>query len=101
MLTSGWCLLCRFARDAALLQRVGDVLLPAATKQPQQLQRWLVGKDAFALAEPETTQAIYNALSGDERFPAVQAALGGAPTEVEIAGGKGLPGDFACKDLRL
>lgn len=78
-------LLCRFTRDAALLQLVGQVLLPSASQQPHKLTRWLVGRDAFALAEPETTKAIYDALSG-ERFPAVQEALGGPPSEVDVAG---------------
>ena len=78
-------MLCRFTRDAALLQLVGEVLLPASSQQPHNLNRWLVGKDAFALAEPETAKAIYDALAGD-RFAAVQEVLGGAPTEVDIAG---------------
>lgn len=47
--------------------------------------RWLVANDAFSLALPETTQAIYNALSGD-RFAAVTAVLG-PPTEVGVAAG--------------
>lgn len=75
----------RFARDATLLQRVGEVLLPTASRQAHTLKRWLVGKDAFGLAEPQTATAIYEALAGD-RFPAVQAALGSAPAEVEVAG---------------
>ena len=62
------------------------LLPPSATQQATQpLKRWLVGKDAFALAEPGTGKAIYDALAG-ERFPAVQAALGSAPTEVDVAG---------------
>lgn len=76
---------CRFTRDAALLQRVGDVLLPPASRQPHTLKRWLVGKDAFGLAESETAKAIYDALAGD-KFAAVQAALGSAPSEIDIAG---------------
>lgn len=64
---------------------MGEVLLPASSRQPHTLKRWLVGKDAFALAEPDTAKAIYDALAGD-KFAAVQAALGGAPSEVEIAG---------------
>ena len=45
--------------------------------------RWLVAKDAFDLAGPETSQAIYKSLAGD-RFPAVTALLG-QPTEVNLA----------------
>jgi hypothetical protein len=75
-----------------LLQRVGGVLLPADSRQPHTLNRWLVAKDAFALAEPDTAKAIYDALAGD-KFPAVQAALGSAPSEVEIAGATFLAGE--------
>jgi hypothetical protein len=73
-----------------LFQQVGQVLLPKSAIQQatQPLKRWLVGKDAFALAEPATGKAIYDALAG-ERFPAVQAALGSAPTEVDVAGKAG------------
>jgi hypothetical protein len=79
----------RFTRDAALLQRVGQVLLQHPTTQnPGPLTRfdprWLVAKDAFALADPAATQAIYDALAGP-RFKGVQAVLG-APSEVEVAG---------------
>jgi hypothetical protein len=82
-------ILYRFTRDAALLQRVGQVLLQhPTTPNPQPLPafkpRWLVAKDAFALADPASTQAIYDALSGP-RFERVQALLG-APSEVEVAG---------------
>lgn len=82
-------LLCRFARDAALLQRVGQVLLQHPTTQnptplPRFKPRWLVAKDAFAVADPAATQAIYDALAGP-RFEKVQAVLG-APSEVQIAG---------------
>jgi hypothetical protein len=80
---------CRFTRDAALLQRVGQVLLQHPTTQkPKPLARfkprWLVAKDAFALADPAATQAIYDVLAGP-RFKGVQAVLG-APSEVEVAG---------------
>ncbi|WIA21527.1 hypothetical protein OEZ85_000727 [Tetradesmus obliquus] len=82
--TCGW-----FARDAALLQRVGQVLLQHPTTQnptplPRFKLRWLVAKDAFAVADPAATQAIYDALAGP-RFEKVQAVLG-APSEVQIAG---------------
>lgn len=61
------------------------MLLPAASRQSRQLKRWLVGKDGFALAQPETSKAIYEALAGD-RFAGVQEVLGSPPTEVDIAG---------------
>jgi hypothetical protein len=52
----------RFARDATLLQRVGQVLLQhPSTQNPKPLPpfkpRWLVAKDAFAMADPAATQA--------------------------------------------
>lgn len=76
--------MCRFARDAALLQRVGSVLLPPASAASTPLRRWLVARDAFALAQPATSSAIYNALAG-ERLSRVTAVLG-QPTELELAG---------------
>jgi hypothetical protein len=86
--------LCRFTRDAALLQLVGEVLLPTASQQPHKLNRWLVGKDAFALAEPETAEVLIDTIrslvSGD-RFAADQHALRSAPTEVDVAGALQLP----------
>lgn len=83
-------MLCRFTRDAALLQLVGEVLLPAASQQPHKL-RWLVGKDAFALVEPETAAVLIDTmrtLISGASLAAVQEALGCAPTEVDIAGKK-------------
>ena len=56
--TGGW-----FARDPALLRRAGGVLLDPRSARPTTLKRWLVGRDAFALADPATAQAIYGALS--------------------------------------
>eukprot|EP00854_Cymbomonas_tetramitiformis_P001089 gene1089-1643_t len=57
------------------------------------LGRWhrpsiqLVGTDAFALADPAVSKAIYAALSGQDssRFQAVCEAIGGEPTEVTVA----------------
>ncbi|KAF6252554.1 amidase signature domain-containing protein [Scenedesmus sp. NREL 46B-D3] len=82
--TCGW-----FTRDAVLLQRVGQVLLQHPATQIPKPQapiapRWLVAKDAFAMADAAATQAIYDALAG-ARFGKVQAVLG-APIEVEVAG---------------
>lgn len=83
----------RFTRDAALLQRVGQVLLQhPASKLPQQQHpkpqpfkpRWLVAQDAFTVADTATTQAIYDRLSGP-RFEQVTAVLG-KPEEVPVAG---------------
>lgn len=72
-----------------LLQRVGQVLLQHPATQIPKPQapiapRWLVAKDAFAMADAAATQAIYDALAG-ARFGKVQAVLG-APIEVEVAG---------------
>jgi hypothetical protein len=68
---------------------VGQVLLQHPTTQNSEplarfKPRWLVAKDAFALADPAATQAIYVALAR-ARFKGVQAVLGD-PTEVEVAG---------------
>lgn len=53
--TCGW-----FARDAALLARVGDVLLGGKPATPG---RVLLAQDAFALAMPEAQQALQPALA--------------------------------------
>lgn len=42
-----------------MLRKAGDVLLDPSTKSNVRLKRWLVGKDAFDLADGPTTQAIY------------------------------------------
>jgi amidase len=52
--TCGW-----FARDAAMLARVGDVLLGGNAALPG---RVLLAQDAFALAMPETAPALQSAL---------------------------------------
>jgi amidase len=98
--TVGW-----FARDPALLRAAGAALLPAggaaalggaapgdgaAGHGGGGAPRWLVAKDAFELALPETGAAIYGALSGD-KFAGVQAVLG-APSEVTIGQLEGLEG---------
>jgi amidase len=64
--TVGW-----FAKDAALFERVGRVLLADAAPAPVP-RRLLVGTDAFARALPETADALRTAL---ER---VADAIGGA-----------------------
>ena len=53
--TCGW-----FARDAALLAGVGDVLLGGKAASPA---RVLLAQDAFALAMPEAQQALQPALA--------------------------------------
>ena len=50
-----------FARSAEILRRAGDVLLDPATKSGTPLTRLLVGRDAFDLADPATSAAIYQA----------------------------------------
>jgi amidase len=49
--TVGW-----FARDAATLARVGDVVLPPAVPVP--IERLLLVRDAFALADPEVSELL-------------------------------------------
>jgi amidase len=52
--TVGW-----FARDAAMLSRVGDVLLPEASPKP--IRRLRLVRDAFALADPSVAKALRRA----------------------------------------
>ncbi|GLC35083.1 hypothetical protein PLESTM_000277700 [Pleodorina starrii] len=75
--TAGW-----FARDASVLRAAGSVLLDPASRGPTRLGRWLVARDAFALADPSTGRAIYDSLSAN--FPQVVEVLGN-PTEVDVA----------------
>ena len=49
--TVGW-----FARDAAMLSRVGDVLLPKASPKP--IQRFRLARDAFALVDPAVAATL-------------------------------------------
>ena len=48
-----------FAKNAALLGRVGSVLLEPSSRLDTRLTRWLVAKDAFDIAEKPVSQAIY------------------------------------------
>ena len=75
--TAGW-----FARDAALMERVGRVLLADAAAAPKPA-RLLLAQDAFALAGEAVTKALQPAL---ERL----AALLGKPQSVTVAS-EGLP----------
>lgn len=75
--TAGW-----FARDAALLERVGRVLLADEDAAPQPA-RWLLAQDAFALAGGAVTNALEPALAG-------LAVLLGKPRPVTVAN-EGLP----------
>jgi amidase len=108
--TAGW-----FARDADLLARVGAVLLaappgdplapgggalapPGAVGQPPAPAafRPLLPRDAWALADPDTAAALTGRLAA--AAPAVAAALGAAPAELEsLAAGAG-PGLGALAD---
>lgn len=72
---------CRFARDAETLSKVGHALLAGSAASTAPLEKWLVGKDAFAMAE-EAAGAIYSRLSGN--FAAVQGLLG-EPAEVSVS----------------
>ena len=69
----GW-----FARDAALLARVGRALLPTAEHAP--ITRLLRLEDAFALAGPEVTQALAPAVAAlEQRLPITTATLAPEP----------------------
>lgn len=57
--TIGW-----FARDAAMLARVGDVLLPASSFVPKRL---LIATDAFSLAGRAIEEALRNGLERVKR----------------------------------
>ena len=59
--TAGW-----FARDAARLAQVGDVLLPPAAHD-QAPGRGLLAADAWALASPAVVEALRPALTAVER----------------------------------
>ena len=48
-----------FARDPSVLRRVGDVILDPSQRSTGTLSRWLVGKDAFDLAEEASRNALY------------------------------------------
>lgn len=54
--TVGW-----FARDAEMMRRVGDVLLPPATAFTP--KRLLIAKDAFAQVDPEIAAALEDGLA--------------------------------------
>ena len=74
--TCGW-----FARDAALLRRVGHhLLLPPASASPP-LKRWLVARDAFDLADEAARNLVYGAVS--ERKDAIVSLLG-PPEEIDL-----------------
>ncbi|GAX82858.1 hypothetical protein CEUSTIGMA_g10284.t1 [Chlamydomonas eustigma] len=72
-----------FTREAPLMREVGKVLLsPTRVSENQKpLKRWLVSKDAFALAQPDTSKAIYDALT--LKFKEVVEIIG-APTELDV-----------------
>ena len=75
---AGW-----FARDAAVLERVGSVLLgerPVADSQPLP---WLLAEDAFELLSPEVASALQPALGRGR-------SLYGDPRPVKVSA-EGLP----------
>jgi len=74
-----------FTRNAPLLKAVGGVLLDPASRGPDKLNRWLVGRDAFALAQDDTSPAIYKTLS--PQFDRVCEVLGSKPVELDVAAG--------------
>ena len=45
-----------------MLRSVGSVLLDQSTRSAGVLKRWLVGTDAFDLAESDSKQALYQVL---------------------------------------
>eukprot|EP00798_Chlamydomonas_sp_ICE-L_P005601 gene5601-2627_t len=65
---------------SSLLKEVGHVLLQADSKEDVQFSRWLVARDAWNLADPSTSQAIYNKLS---EHPSAMKVLG-IPSEFDI-----------------
>jgi hypothetical protein len=89
--------ICRFARDASTLRKVGSVLLatgvdgqgtPGDNITPEgersgerKLKKWLVAKDAFDMCA-DASKAIYDSLSED--FSAVLDILG-QPQEINVA----------------
>lgn len=79
--TVGW-----FARDAALLARVGEVLLPSRVPASDAPVRVLLASDAFAQATPESAAALAPAVRR------ITEMLGGA--ESMVLAPEGLPSWF-------
>ena len=50
-----------FAKDIATLQTAAGVLLDPSTRRPMRFKRLLVAMDAFALADTNATEALYQA----------------------------------------
>ena len=87
--TCGW-----FTRNAALLARVGEVLLEEVVPESPAVDRVLVAVDAFAQLLPGAREALESAL------PRVQTILGAAAREVTLAP-EGLSDWFATfRDLQ-
>ena len=73
--TVGW-----FARDATLMRRVGDVLLPSQSAAPSTRPgRFLVAEDAFASIDPRIANALAPAVDQVAQLlgPAEPIAMGG------------------------
>ena len=78
--TVGW-----FARDMALLRRVGDVLLdPRHERADISLTSWIVASDAFALADPGAQARTYAAVSSAKDAIVAAAGFAGPPEEVAL-----------------
>ena len=52
-----------------MLRRVGDVLLDPSQRSTSSLKRWLVGRDAFDLAEKPARLALYQVNRGGPPLP--------------------------------
>ena len=52
-----------------MLRRVGDVLLDPSQRGKSSLKRWLVGRDAFDLAEKPARLALYQVNQGGPVLP--------------------------------
>ena len=70
---AGW-----FARDAAIFEKVGRVLLENS-KKPASPKRVLIARDAFALVDPAVGAALQPAVAHLERL------IGGRSEEIEVA----------------
>ena len=57
-----------------MLRSVGSVLLDQSTRSTGTLKRWLVGTDAFDLAETDSKQALYQVLILDSLCKSAEEA---------------------------
>lgn len=75
--TAGW-----FTRDVSLLRKVGEVLLDPMSRRPTFFKRWLVGSDAFEIAQDSTSRAVYSPLA--KKIDQIISLIGSTPEEVVI-----------------